>query len=146
MISSNPSRDKKNPQDGPGIKNSTGKKSVLVADNSRVIRAIIREELEAIGLHVIEAENEEGIFSILATVPIHLMTISVELSGHNGYEICRTINNESFYHSPANASDQRFPIIFITSHDTLEGRRHGFDNGAADFISKPFPRGRWHPR
>lgn len=115
--------------------------NVLVADSSKLVRAIIVEELEAMGLKTFEASNEKQIYEILKKTPIALMTLSVELPRKNGYEICKEVTSESFIHSPKNQSDRRFPIIFITSSDTMEHRKRGFESGAADFISKPFQHG-----
>ncbi len=33
------------------------------------------------------------------------------------------------------------PVIFVTGNDTMDDRKRGFQLGAADFISKPFPEG-----
>ncbi len=115
--------------------------NILVADNSKVVRTIIREELESIGLTVYEADGEAEIYRTLSMIPIDLITLAVQLHEGNGFDICQTVNSEEFIHSPRNYSDQRFPIIFITSNDNLEDRKLGFESGATDFISKPFHKG-----
>src|SRR5512135_399647 len=118
----------------------TGKK-IVVVDHSKLARKIIREELEADGFAILAADHADEVYSILATTPVEAITLSVELAGQNGYEISSRVNSEEFIHSPQNASGRRLPIVFITSKDTLEGRKHGFESGAADFVSKPFVKG-----
>lgn len=115
--------------------------NVLVADNSKVVRTIIREELESINLNVYEADGRESIYRILSTDSIDLMTIAVQLHDGNGFDICSEVTSEEFAQSSRNYSGHRFPIIFITGNDNLNDRKRGFESGAADFISKPFSRG-----
>lgn len=115
--------------------------NVLIVDNSKMIRAIIREELTSVGFRGVEADSPEKVYEILSKEQIDLITLSAELPGKSGYDLCRDITSEKFVHSDRNYSGNRIPIIFITSNDTIEGRAMGFKNGAADFLSKPFAPG-----
>ncbi len=115
--------------------------NILVADNSKVVRTIIREELESGGYTVFSAADEKEVFRILKETPISLVTLPVEFSPHNGYEIASVIHSELFYKSEKNASGKEVPVIFITGHDNVEGRRRGFESGGADFLAKPFEEG-----
>ncbi len=112
---------------------------ILVVDNSRVIRQIIREELETNGFDVIDTDLGEEVYRILSEKDVDLVTLSVELHDINGYDICRTIRNGG--PSERVVRNSNIPIIFVTSNDTIEERRKGFQVGAADFISKPFGKG-----
>jgi len=57
-----------------------------------------------------------------------LIILDLNLPGINGYDICKQIrrNNTSV------------PILMLTAFGTIEDKLHGFENGADDYIVKPF--------
>jgi two-component system cell cycle response regulator len=110
---------------------------ILVGDNSKLTRTIIREELQKGGFEIVEAENADQVFQTINNTEIDLVTLGVEMSGQSGYEICAKINQYIL----SEKNPKKLPIIFITGNDTLEGRNLGFAAGATDFITKPFQKG-----
>lgn len=119
------------------------KQTILVVDDSAIQRKIIRTELLAEGYEVIEAEN--GVVALaaasMAKVPPDLITLDVEMPHLNGFETCEKFREPHYSRPFMQYKDRRVPIIFITAHDTLEGRQRGFGLGASDFIIKPFEKG-----
>ncbi len=112
---------------------------ILIADSSKLTRSIIREELEAGGFEILEAQYPDTIFQKLDSENIDLLTLAVELPGESGFNICAKIVSGKY---TSNTSNKRLPIVFITAKDNMDGRKKGFLAGAADFIVKPFPKGK----
>ena len=108
---------------------------ILVVDDSRSIRRIVRQDLEAGGYAVEEATNGEAGLLALENGRFDLVTLDIEMPGLSGFETCRRIR------AGASSESARIPVIFITANDTLTDRRRGFDAGAAEFLVKPFPAG-----
>lgn len=61
----------------------------------------------------------------------NLFLLDVGLPGMDGYEFCRWLKqDESGFHDT--------PVIFVSSHDTIDARLLGYAAGGEDFIVKPF--------
>ena len=110
---------------------------ILIIDDSKLNREIIKNELELTGYETIEASNgKEGISKIIMNDDIDLVTLDVEMDGLNGFETLEKIRNGL----PDNCRKE-IPVVFVTSNDTLDDRMRGFDLGAADFVSKSYLKG-----
>lgn len=114
---------------------------ILVVDDNRISREVVKKELEDPDFEIMEADNgvtalrlieEEGDFD--------LVTLDVEMPKMNGYQVCAQIRANEQKQDQAGGT-RLLPIIFVTGDDTLEGRRQGFEGGATDFIVKGFSKG-----
>lgn len=115
---------------------------ILVVDDSPMLRIAIREELEDGGYEVVEAGNGlEALTKVAVASPPHLITLDIEMPKLNGFETCERLRGERYARYFQQVEDRRAPVVFVTSCDTLEDRRKGFELGAADFITKPFAKG-----
>ena len=115
---------------------------ILVVDDSRMIRQTIRKELEDGGYEVIEAKNGlEGLARLATPSPPDLITLDIEMPKLNGFDTCQKFRGERYSRFFSHCPDNRMPVIFVTGNDTMEDRKRGFQLEAADFISKPFPKG-----
>ncbi len=115
------------------------KEKILIVDDSKVMRRIIRKELEEAGFEIHEAEDGLEAFEKAREIQPQLITMDVDMPMMNGFETVYKIRTEL---NPMNAeNDKEIPIVFITANDTIEGRRKGFEVGATDFILKPFLKG-----
>ena len=112
---------------------------ILVVDDSKIMRRIIRKELENSGYKVFEAENGMEAFNKTKELLPQLITMDVDMPVMNGFDAVHKIRSEL---KPLSADgNKEIPIIFITANDTIEGRKKGFQVGATDFIVKPFLKG-----
>ena len=114
---------------------------VLIVDDSKVSRMAIRKELEAGGYETFEAVTGVDALEQIPILKPHLITMDVHMPGLNGFGTSARIweNGEKDPgHWPAL---EQLPIVFITTDDTVEGRIHGFQSGATDFLTKPFSKG-----
>ena len=115
---------------------------ILVVDDSRVIRQIIRKELEPGGYEVSEAKNGlEALTRLAGLSPPDLVTLDIEMPKLNGFDTCRKLRTNRYTRFFTHCSDNRMPVIFVTGNDTMKDRKKGFQLGAADFITKPFTKG-----
>lgn len=109
------------------------KYKILVVDDSRVMRVAVRKILGE-SYEVIEAENGEIGWQYLSeNTDVQLIFCDLNMPVLNGHELLKRIrNSESNYL-------QNIPIVIITGNDDDdEIKEQVLENGASDFISKPF--------
>lgn len=114
---------------------------VLVVDDSSMIRNIIRRELESGGYRVAEAVHGFDALAKAAGFQPDLITLDVEMPKLNGFETCRKLRESHYARFFAGGAESIGPVVFVTSLDTIEDRKKGFELGAMDFITKPFEPG-----
>ena len=109
-----------------GAEMKNGKICILIADDEKEIRDILRLLLTGEGYAVCTAENgKEALVLASAEVDLYLLDVNMpELSGFMaGSEIRKQFNA---------------PIIFLTAKTLKEDILEGFKIGADDYITKPF--------
>lgn len=102
------------------------KKKILVVDDEKDIREIIRFYLEEDGYEVLEAECGKDAIRLAKELSPDLITLDIMMPGMDGFEVGRVLKDE-----PRTKS---IPIIILS---VLEDRRD-YRLGIADYISKPF--------
>jgi two-component system OmpR family response regulator len=100
---------------------------ILVVDDDRGTRDLLREFFERHGLRVSVARDGEEMQAILKRTTIDLLVLDVMLPGRSGLEICRDIRARS-----------RVPIIMLTAVTETVDRVVGLEMGADDYVPKPF--------
>lgn len=104
--------------------------TILVVDDDRNLRNIIRTNLELAGYGVVDVgEAAAALRALEETIP-DLVMLDVMLPGMNGYELCRRIRRH-----PTAA---HVPIILLTARAETDDTVTGFEAGADDYITKPF--------
>jgi DNA-binding response OmpR family regulator len=102
-------------------------KRILIIEDEKNITRFLELELKYEGYEVETADNgrtglEKGLEKEWDCILLDLM-----LPQLNGVEVCRRIR-----------ASKLTPIIMITARDSVMDRVSGLDNGADDYISKPF--------
>lgn len=116
---------------------------VLVLDTSAMARRLIREELDLGGYEVLEAESRARALSLLKRTPgISLLTTPVVLEDGDGFGFISQLRSEELKPELERVGNHDVPAILVTANDTDADRLRGFQVGAADFIQKPWRRGR----
>jgi two-component system, OmpR family, response regulator len=100
---------------------------VLVVDDDPDVRLVLRQGLEVEGFAVSEASDKASTLERLQTDPIALITLDLRLGGQNGLDFAREIR-----------AMRNVPIIMITGCDSPLDRVIGLEQGADDYITKPF--------
>lgn len=98
---------------------------VLVVDDDRAIRHLHQSLLSRHYEVAVAASGEEALDACRQAVP-DLILLDVEMPGLDGFETCRSIRAES-----------SVPIIFVTSHQSLDEHVQSFDAGGNDIVTKP---------
>lgn len=118
-------RDEATPADEP-------RPTVLVADDDRAVRALVRVTLVAQGWRVLEAATPEESLAVARRdqPQIVLLDVTFEGSSKDGFVICRELR------SSATTRDVR--VVMLTARDDPESRAFASAVGATAYIVKPF--------
>lgn len=100
---------------------------ILVADDDRNTRRLIRAVLEADGYTVTTAEDGVQALAALEKEHIDLAVIDIMMPNMDGYEFTRSLREGS--------SD--LPILMVSARQLPEDRHKGFLVGTDDYMVKP---------
>ncbi len=100
---------------------------VSVEDDPSVAKGIVLS-LEASGYRVSHFLNGEAFLSRLDDLHPSLLILDVRLPGRDGFSICRETRSRGF----------TFPVLMLTARDDEEDKVSGLDDGADDYMVKPF--------
>jgi signal transduction histidine kinase/ligand-binding sensor domain-containing protein/FixJ family two-component response regulator len=104
-------------------------KTVLIVDDDEDMRKFMSDLLHPTYTVVSNANGEEGIKSAFQYQP-DLIISDMMMPVIDGYQLMRTIKKDS------NVS--HIPVILLTGKDSVEARLQGLEEGADDYITKPF--------
>ena len=104
------------------------KHDILVVDDDQHLRMILHQTLEASGYEVKVAESGEEALSLLKERPFDLMITDLMMPGIKGIELI----------GKAREVYPELGAIVITAYGTIERAVEAMQNGAFDFITKPF--------
>ncbi|HJV00277.1 MAG TPA: EAL domain-containing protein [Burkholderiaceae bacterium] len=102
---------------------------VLVADDDPVMRLLMREMLDQVGLDTLEAQDGAQALACYRGMAPDLVLLDVDMPAMDGYAVCRAIR--------AGETQASVPIIMVTGSDDLEAVTLAYEVGATDFVSKP---------
>ncbi len=106
-------------------------KNVLVVEDSKAIRSMIRVALEEIGgFFVVEAGNGFEALKTLPSRPFELIITDINMPDINGLELIGYVKSNPTYHGT--------PLIIVSTEKSEEDKKRGLALGAAGYIVKPF--------
>lgn len=106
-----------------------GPPTVLVADDSKVVRVKTGRLLEKQGWRVLLAEDGQAAVQLLQSESPDLLITDVEMPGLDGFELTRRLR--------ASARWARLPVIMVTSSDDKH-RDEAFAVGVNVLLGKPY--------
>ena len=106
------------------------KRTLLVVEDEKDIRDLLRFHLEQEGYTVREAESGEDALKRAEAERPALVLLDLMLPGADGLEVCRRLR--------AGAGATQVPIIMLTAKAAEVDRVLGLEIGADDYITKPF--------
>jgi two-component system alkaline phosphatase synthesis response regulator PhoP len=103
---------------------------VLVIDDEAPIRLLCRVNLEAEGMHVIEApDGPSGVDKAREERP-DVILLDVMMPGLDGWRVAEQLFEDD--------RTIAIPIIFLTARAEFRDRARGLDIGGVDYVTKPF--------
>jgi len=103
---------------------------VLVVDDEEPIRKIVTFQLEKAGYDVSACVDGKEALCMVDEREPDLILLDVMMPNMDGYEVCKRLKS--------NYQTSHIPIIMVTAKAELENRLQGFEDGANDYITKPF--------
>lgn len=105
-------------------------KKILMADDSRVIRDLVRQILQADGYEIVEACDGAEALERVKEESFDLLITDLNMPRLDGIGLIREVRC---------AGDNRFlPIVMLTGEDGADFRERGRSAGATCWIVKPF--------
>jgi heavy metal response regulator len=101
---------------------------VLLVEDELPIAGFIKNGLTEHGYSVDVANDGEEAVHWPDIAAFDIIILDVMLPGRNGIEVCRTFRQRGV----------STPVLMLTARDSVEDRVRGLDNGADDYLVKPF--------
>jgi two-component system chemotaxis response regulator CheY len=106
---------------------------VLVIDDSRAMRMILRTTLAELGHEVVEAGNGQlGLDALHDKGPFALALVDWNMPVLNGYEFVQAVRKD-----PANES---MKLVMVTTEVEMSQVARALEAGANEYVMKPFTR------
>ncbi|OGO21531.1 MAG: DNA-binding response regulator [Chloroflexi bacterium RBG_16_50_9] len=106
---------------------SPKKASVLIVDDDIHMLRMMKRIMELEGFKTIVASSGEASLKIFDKESPDLVLLDIMMPDMDGYTLCRSIREFS-----------QIPIIMVTAKGNEKEKIEGLDNGADDYVTKPF--------
>ncbi len=100
---------------------------ILVVDDEKLIRNVIREYLENEKYEVLEAENGFDALRVLETNKVDLIILDIMMPRMDGFETLKEIRKT-----------KDTPVIMLSAMKEEEDKLSSFNLGVDDYVTKPF--------
>lgn len=101
---------------------------ILLVEDDPKISSFVKLGLEDHDYNVTVAYDSAMAEKLIFSKEYDLIILDVIIPGINGLELCKKIRREGV----------KTPILMLTSLDSVEDKVTGFENGADDYLIKPF--------
>jgi two-component system cell cycle response regulator len=106
------------------------KATILVVEDSMVVRAVVCEQLEDEGYDVLEADDGNAALDRCRTARPDAILLDIEMPGLNGLQVLEQLKQDP------DLCDT--PVVFLTGRTTTDDMVAGLHAGAHDYLRKPF--------
>ena len=103
---------------------------VVIAEDSLVVRAVLRRHLEEQGYEVVEAHDGEAALVVCESARPDVVLLDIEMPGLDGHQVLAALKRD-----PAMCD---LPVVFLSGRTTTEDVVAGLALGAHDYLKKPF--------
>ena len=105
---------------------------VMIVDDSKTDRTIMRKSLEPMGISITEANDGQEALNILkqSDFMFDAMLIDIEMPRMDGYSLASEIKKYNKY--------KNLPLIAVTSRTSKSDRMRGVESGMVEYITKPY--------
>lgn len=101
---------------------------ILVVDDDKNTRILLKAVLEAERYTVFTAENGEEALRVMEGEHIDLVVLDIMMPKMDGLTVLRRIREEG----------NTLPVLLLTAKSEIDDRVEGLDSGADDYLTKPF--------
>jgi two-component system OmpR family response regulator len=101
---------------------------VLIVEDEVKMAALIRRGLRGDGMAADVAIRGEDALWMAGSTAYDAIVLDVLLPGIDGFETCRRLRADGIW----------APVLMLTARDSVDDRVAGLDNGADDYLTKPF--------
>ena len=101
---------------------------ILVVEDEPDLKEITAKRLKAEGYGVDTCDNGKDAQYYIEHTPYDLILLDVMLPGADGITVLKNIRKKGI----------NTPVLLLTARDSIEDRVTGLDNGADDYLTKPF--------
>jgi two-component system phosphate regulon response regulator OmpR len=108
---------------------------LLVVDDDARLRELLRRYLSENGFRVTAAAEAGEARANLASFAFDLIVLDVMMPGDSGLDLTRELRG---YTSVENGRRPYIPILLLTAMGEPEDRVNGLEQGADDYLAKPF--------
>ncbi len=109
-----------------GRQGMTGSCHVVVVDDEPDIRETVQDYLELHGFRVTQADGGEALRQVVATEPIDLVLLDINMPGEDGLSLARFLREQT-----------EVSLIMLTAAGEVVDRIVGLEMGADDYLAKP---------
>lgn len=100
---------------------------ILVVDDDKNTRRLLKAVLETEGYTVSTAENGEAALDLMDKEVVDLVVLDIMMPKMNGYEFTQTLRDVN----------NTLPILMVSAKQMPEDKRQGFLVGTDDYMTKP---------
>ena len=111
------------------LKSEIHRATVLVADDNKAYRCLLKDLLRDQGYQVVCVEDGEEALRISRSKAIDLALLDVMMPYRTGFSVCRAIKSDP--------KTCLIPVVLVTGLNNPEDRIQGIECGADDFLNKP---------
>ena len=105
----------------------TDSQHILIVDDDREIRTLLRDFLEKNGFRATAVQDGKGMRRALEQSHVDLIVLDLMLPGEDGLSLCRELRTKS-----------QVPVLMLTALGEEVDRIVGLEVGADDYLAKPF--------
>ena len=106
---------------------------ILLAEDSMVVRAVVRSQLIEHGFDVVEAEDGERAIEAFRECHPDVVLLDIEMPVLGGFEVLAAIKED-----PESGDT---PVVFLTAREATSDLIDALELGAHDYLRKPFDGG-----
>lgn len=103
------------------------KKTILIADDEKEIRDLVKLYLENEGYTIVEAADGQQALDLLQSTKVDLCLLDIMMPKVDGYHVLQGLRKFS-----------NMPVIVLSAKDADSEKILGLNLGADDYIAKPF--------
>lgn len=102
--------------------------TILIVEDEQKLSRVLQLELEYENYKTEIADNGNDALKMISEKEWDLVLLDIMLPGLSGVEVLRRVRR----------NDERTPIILLTARDEVHDKVTGLDQGANDYVTKPF--------